>query len=91
MPVRRGRLRDLCHRWQQSLKTHGVKDYSLVDAWADIQLAAMRCLSSTLLLHNWQLDPNISSRAILLNDEWIERSCSFVVELDAFEALSSLA
>lgn len=91
MPVRRGRLRELCQRWHQSLMSHGVKDYALADAWADIQLASMRCLSSALLLHNWQLDPNISSRAILLNDEWIERSCSFVVELEAFEALSFLA
>jgi len=26
----------------------------------------------------------------LLQDEWIERSCSLVVELDALEALTSL-
>ena len=91
MPARRGRLRELCTRWHQSLMSHGVKDYTLGDAWADVQLAALRCLSSVLLLHNWQLDPNISSRAILLNDEWIERSCSLVVELEALEVLSSLA
>ena len=90
MPARRGRLRELCKLWHQSLKTHGVKDYTLAEAWADIQLAALRCLSSVLLLHNWQLDPNISSRAILLNDEWIERSCSLILELEALEALPSL-
>ena len=87
MPARRGRLRDLCALWHQSLTTHGVKDYTLSDAWADVQLASLRCLSSVLLLHNWQLDPNIGSRAILLNDEWIERCCALVVELDALELL----
>ncbi|QNI88583.1 hypothetical protein SynROS8604_01952 [Synechococcus sp. ROS8604] len=50
----------------------------------------MRCLSSVLILHNWQLDPNINSRAILLNDEWIERSCSLVVEIEALEAVKSI-
>ncbi len=90
MPARRGRLRELCKLWHQSLKTHGVKDYTLAEAWADVQLAALRCLSSVLLLHNWQLDPNISSRAILLNDEWIERSCALILELEALEALPSL-
>ena len=91
MPARRGRLQRLCANWHQSLKTHGVKDYSLEDAWADFQLASLRCLSSVLHLHNWQLDPNISTRAILLNDEWIERSCSLVVELKALEVMKSLA
>ena len=90
MPARRGRLRDLCALWHQSLTTHGVKDYTLSDAWADVQLAALRCLSSVLLLHNWQLDPNIGSRAILLNDEWIERCCALVLELEAIEVLESL-
>jgi len=90
MPARRGQLRDLCSQWHQSLRSHGVKDYSLSDAWADVQLAALRCLSSVLLLHNWQLDPTIGSRAMVLNDEWIERSCALVLELDATEALESL-
>jgi len=90
MPARRGQLRDLCSQWHQSLRSHGVKDYSLSDAWADVQLASLRCLSSVLLLHNWQLDPTIGSRAMVLNDEWIERSCALVLELDATEALESL-
>ena len=90
MPARRGRLRELCTQWHQSLTIHGVKDYTLIDAWADVQLAALRCLSSVLRQHNWQLDPNIGSRAMLLNDEWIERSCALVLELDAIEALESL-
>lgn len=90
MPARRGRLRDLCAHWHQSLNRHGVKDYSLSDAWADVQLAALRCLSSVLFLHNWQMDPNISSRAMLLDDEWIERCCALVVEVNALERLDSL-
>ena len=90
MPARRGRLRDLCSHWHQGLIRRGVKDFTLSDAWADVQLAAMRCLSSVLLLHNWQMDPNIGSRAMLLNDEWIERSCALVLELNAIEALKSL-
>ena len=89
MPARRGRLHDLCRQWHQSLKAHGVKDYSFSDAWADVQLAALRCLSSVLFLHNWQLDPNITSRAMLLDDEWIERCCALVVELDALELLKT--
>ena len=90
MPARRGRLQELCACWHRSLITHGVKGYTLADAWSDVQLAALRCLSSVLLLHNWQLDPNVSPRTILLQDEWIERSCSLVVELEALEALTSL-
>ena len=90
MPARRGRLHDLCRQWHQSLQTHGVKDYSVSVAWADLQLAALRCLSSVLFLHNWQMDPNITSRAMLLDDEWIERCCALVVELEAIEVLESL-
>ena len=90
MPARRGQLRELCALWHQSLRTHGVKDYTLSDAWADVQLAALRCLSSVLFLHNWQMDPNITSRAMLLDDEWIERCCALVVELDALAVLESL-
>jgi len=90
MPARRDRLHDLCASWHQSLAKHGVTNYSPEDAWLDFQLASLRCLSSVLHLHNWQLDPNINSRSILLNDEWIERSCSLVVELDALEILPSL-
>ena len=90
MPARRNRLRDLCASWHHSLVAYGVTDYTLEDAWSDFQLASLRCLSSVLLLHNWQLDPSISSRAILLNDEWIERSSSLVVELDVLEKLPSL-
>ena len=90
MPARRDKLRDLCACWHQSLAKYGVRDYSFEDAWADFQLASLRCLSSVLHLHQWQLDPSISSRSILLNDEWIERSCSLVVELEVLETLSSL-
>ena len=90
MPARRGRLHDLCRQWHQSLQTHGVTNYSVSDAWADLQLAALRCLSSVLFLHNWQMDPNISSRAMLLDDEWIERCCALVVEVNALERLDSL-
>ena len=90
MPARRGRLRDLCASWHQSLVKYGVTDYTLEDAWSDFQLASLRCLSSVLHLHNWQLDPSISSRAILLNDEWIERSSSLIVELNVLEKLPSL-
>ena len=90
MPARRGRLRDLCASWHRSLVKYGVSDYALENAWEDFQLASLRCLSSVLLLHNWQLDPSISSRSILLNDEWIERSSSLVVELDVLEMLPSL-
>jgi len=52
-------------------------------------LAALRCLSSVLFLHNWQMDPNITSRAMLLDDEWIERCCALVVELEALALLKT--
>ncbi len=87
MPARRNRLHNLCATWHQSLSKYGVADYSLEDAWADFQLASLRCLSSVLILHNSQLDPSMSARSILANDEWIERFCSLVVELEVFKIL----
>ena len=89
MPARRGRIRKLVEGWHRALQRHGVMDYSLSEAWSDVQLASLRCLSTVLFQHNWQLDHKVSPRVILLQDEWIERSCSLVVEINALEALPS--
>ena len=35
------------------------------------------------------MDPNITSRAMLLDDEWIERCCALVVELEALALLKT--
>lgn len=87
MPARRGRIPALLKRWHQGLVRHGVRDYSVEQAWSDLQLASLRCLSAVLLLHHWQLNPNVDAQVLLLEDEEIERYCALVVELRALEAL----
>jgi hypothetical protein len=87
MPARRGRIRELCDHWHQALQRRGVSRYTSQEAWADLQLATLRCLTSVLLLHHWQLDPTVSARVMLLQDESIERFCGMAVEVRALEAL----
>ena len=87
MPQRRGRVPELLGRWHRALLAQGVSGYSLRDAWRDLQLGCLRCLSGVLRLHQWQLSTAISPRRILLNDEAIERFCALAVEIRAHEAL----
>ena len=87
MPARRGRIPELCDRWHQALHRRGVSSYTSQEAWNDLQLATLRCLTSVLLLHHWQLDPTVSARVMLLQDESIERFCEMAVEVRALEAL----
>ncbi|MCP9774872.1 phosphotransferase [Cyanobium sp. HWJ4-Hawea] len=90
MPQRRGRLKELLAGWHQTLLEQGVGDYSFEEAWRDLQLGCLRCLSGVLRLHHWQLDSSISPRRILLNDEAIERFCALALEVHASEALTKL-
>lgn len=87
MPQRRGRLPELLSRWHGALLEQGVSGYDLDEAWRDLQLGCLRCLTGVLRLHHWQLDRAISPRRILLNDEAIERFCSLALEVEAHEAL----
>lgn len=87
MPQRRGRLPELLETWHRALLDGGVQGYDRDAAWRDLQLGCLRCLSGVLRLHNWQRDPSISPRRILLNDEAIERFCALALELNAQEAL----
>jgi hypothetical protein len=87
MPQRRGRLPELVDIWHRALLDGGVRGYDRNEAWRDVQLGCLRCLSGVLRLHNWQRDPGISPRRVLLNDESIERFCALAVELNAQEAL----
>lgn len=87
MPQRRGRLPELLETWHRALLDGGVQGYDGNAAWRDLQLGCLRCLSGVLRLHNWQRDPSISPRRILLNDEAIERFCALALELNAQEAL----
>jgi hypothetical protein len=87
MPQRRGRVPELLGLWHRALLNQGVRGYSLADAWQDLQLGCLRCLSGVLRLHHWQQDAAISPRRILLNDEAIERFCALAVEIRAQEAL----
>jgi hypothetical protein len=87
MPQRRGRVPELLGGWHRALQAQGVSGYSLEDAWRDLQLGCLRCLSGVLRLNQWQRDATISPRRILLNDEAIERFCALAVEIRAQEAL----
>jgi hypothetical protein len=87
MPQRRGRLPELVDIWHRALLDGGARGYDRNEAWRDVQLGCLRCLSGVLRLHNWQRDPSISPRRILLNDEAIERFCALALELNAQEAL----
>lgn len=88
-PVRQrhGRLDELLELWHGGLLHHGVRDYSLAEARRDLQLAALRCLTTSIAMYRFLQDPAVSVRTALFVDQAIQRHCSFVQELEAWQAL----
>jgi len=81
-----------CHEeflmaWHSELVGQGVRDYSLADARLDQQLAALRCLTTSIVLSGFLKDPNVTVRAALFMDQAIQRHADLIQELNAWEAL----
>lgn len=84
---RSGHLDELLYLWHGELVAQGVSHYSVADARKDLQLAALRCLPVALRLFATLDEPSTTVRGALFRDEAIERHCSVVDELRAWEAL----
>jgi len=59
---RSGHLFELLEFWHGALVAQGVCDYSLADARHDLQLAALRCLTTVLQLYCFFQDPALGRR-----------------------------
>ncbi len=84
---RHGRLEELLTIWHDALLIHGVRDYPLADARHDLQLAALRCLTTSIAMVRFLLDPAVSVRTALFVDQAIQRHSALVQELEAWQAL----
>ena len=84
---RHGHLDELLSIWHGTLLNHGVHDYPLIDARRDLQLAALRCLTTAIAMYKFLLDSGVSVRTALFVDQAIQRHSAFVLELKAWEAL----
>ena len=84
---RSGHLNELFYLWHGELLAHGVRDYPLHEAHRDLQLAALRCMTTAIKLYELLDGPGISNRAALFFDQAIERHCNMLLELSAWEAL----
>jgi hypothetical protein len=87
-PVQRlGRHDTLLHTWHQALIKHGVRDYPLEEARRDLQLAALRCITTGVAMHSFSAAPETPTRAALFMDDAIQRHAAYAVEIAAWEAL----
>ncbi len=87
---RHGRLDELLQLWHGTLLLRGVRDYPLADARRDLQLAALRCLTTSIAMYRFLLDPDVSVRTALFVDQAIQRHSALVLELEAWQALPDL-
>ncbi|MEI6032600.1 MAG: phosphotransferase [Synechococcaceae cyanobacterium ELA739] len=84
---RYGRLDELLQGWHGALLDEGVRDYPLADARRDLQLAALRSLTTAIAMYRFLLDPAVSVRTALFVDQAIQRHSALVMELEAWRAL----
>ena len=84
---RRGRHEELLGAWHQELVARGVRDYPLVEARRDQQLAALRCITAGVAMHGFMQDPDTTIRTALFMDQAIQRHAALAEELAAWEAL----
>ena len=84
---RRGCLDELLVTWHDELVSQGVRDYPLADARRDLQLAALRALTTSIVVSNFDQKLDINIRSSLLWDQAIQRHGAFAEELEAWEAL----
>ena len=84
---RLGRHEELLHVWHGGLEKGGVRDYSLADARRDLQLAALRCMTTGLAMHGFSMGPDTPVRVALFMDDAIQRHAAYAVEIEAWQAL----
>ena len=74
--------------WHQALINNGVRDYPLEEARRDLQLAALRCLTTGVTMHSFSAGPlPPPTRAALFMDDAIQRHAAYAVEIEAWQAL----
>ena len=84
---RHGHLDELLNVWHGVLVNQGVRDYPLSEARRDLQLAALRCLTTAIAMYKFLLNPCLTVRTALCMDQAIQRHSALVLELDAWRAL----
>jgi hypothetical protein len=84
---RHGRLDELLSTWHGALLERGVRDYPMAEARRDLQLAALRCLTTAIAIFRFMRDPTVSVRTALFVDQAIQRHSALVLELEAWQAL----
>ena len=84
---RHGRLDELLSTWHGALLERGVRDYPMAEARRDLQLAALRCLTTAIAIFKFALDPSVSVRTALFVDQAIQRHSALILELEAWQAL----
>ncbi|MEB3308434.1 MAG: phosphotransferase [Cyanobacteriota bacterium] len=82
-----GRHEDLLQAWHSQLLRHGVRDYSLSDARRDLQLSALRCMTTGMAMHGLVSGPETPLRVSLFVDDAVQRHTAYALELEAWEAL----
>ena len=87
IPQRKGCLEKLLVTWHDELVSKGVGDYSLTDARRDLQLAALRALTTAVVVSSFDKKLDVNIRSSLLWDQAIQRHGAFVEELEAWQAL----
>jgi hypothetical protein len=84
---RLGRHGELLGAWHGALVQGGVRDYSLADANRDLQLAALRCMTTGIAMHGFSMLPDTPVRVALFMDDAIQRHAAYAVEIEAWQAL----
>ena len=84
---RLGRHEELLQVWHGGLEKGGVRNYSLADARRDLQLAALRCMTTGLAMHGFSMAPDTPVRVALFMDDAIQRHAAYAVEIEAWQAL----
>ena len=73
--------------WHRELIKRGVRNYPLSMARLDLQLAALRTMTTGVVLHGFSKNPDTSKRAALFIDDAAQRHAAYAIEIKAWEAL----
>ena len=84
---RLGRHEELLQAWHGTLLERSVRDYPLSEARRDLQLAALRCMTTCIVMHSFSQNPDTPVRAALFMDDAIQRHAAYALEIGAWEAL----
>jgi Ecdysteroid kinase-like family len=84
---RLGHHEELLEAWHGSLLEGGVRDYPLQEARRDLQLCALRAMTTCETMHSFDRGAVTAVRAALFMDDAIQRHAAYAHELRAWEAL----